>query len=73
METLVKRNDLGHNVRWSDTKYRDIADGNTIPKKILLSPTVRSDTKYRDIADGNESAAALPCPAPGRWKPSTAL
>ena len=37
----------------SDTKYRDIADGNIhLP---LYSPQVfqPSDTKYRDIADGN--------------------
>ena len=38
----------------SDTKYRDIADGNhkkPTKGRVYHSP---SDTKYRDIADGNE-------------------
>ena len=37
----------------SDTKYRDIADGNhkkPTKGRVYHSP---SDTKYRDIADGN--------------------
>ena len=42
------------NVSGSDTKYRDIADGNhkkPTKGRVYHSP---SDTKYRDIADGNE-------------------
>ena len=37
----------------SDTKYRDIADGNKASKKAPRMVLKSSDTKYRDIADGN--------------------
>ena len=37
----------------SDTKYRDIADGNVWSSSISIYRTCSSDTKYRDIADGN--------------------
>ena len=37
----------------SDTKYRDIADGNVCQPSVHSVPTAESDTKYRDIADGN--------------------
>ena len=36
----------------SDTKYRDIADGND-PDGDIPRALCWSDTKYRDIADGN--------------------
>ena len=44
---------LGDTPIWrSDTKYRDIADGNCLHE--CCARVVRqSDTKYRDIADGN--------------------
>ena len=38
----------------SDTKYRDIADGNSLKTNRTGSSANRSDTKYRDIADGNK-------------------
>ena len=37
----------------SDTKYRDIADGNGKARSAKPHPIEESDTKYRDIADGN--------------------
>ena len=38
----------------SDTKYRDIADGNLLVRVIVrMWTSMSSDTKYRDIADGN--------------------
>ena len=37
----------------SDTKYRDIADGNEMAFCPLSKTSPMSDTKYRDIADGN--------------------
>ena len=37
----------------SDTKYRDIADGNNNVHPVRLKFNYMSDTKYRDIADGN--------------------
>ena len=39
--------------RLSDTKYRDIADGNGRPDAAQSASVNSSDTKYRDIADGN--------------------
>ena len=44
----------------SDTKYRDIADGNESAITEFQSSQERSDTKYRDIADGNFSTAMIP-------------
>mgnify|MGYP000963630372 CR=1 FL=1 len=45
---------LGDTPIWrSDTKYRDIADGNFVARGCDLLAIVVSDTKYRDIADGN--------------------
>ena len=41
----------------SDTKYRDIADGNPQQPWGIATPSVLSDTKYRDIADGNTVVA----------------
>ena len=37
----------------SDTKYRDIADGNRAKSPQVKKTINGSDTKYRDIADGN--------------------
>ena len=37
----------------SDTKYRDIADGNKASDSGHRQRLAESDTKYRDIADGN--------------------
>ena len=37
----------------SDTKYRDIADGNWALQPAQFYSRAASDTKYRDIADGN--------------------
>ena len=37
----------------SDTKYRDIADGNFSNAAGFSELQMKSDTKYRDIADGN--------------------
>ena len=53
METITSYL-LFRGVAQSDTKYRDIADGNYF--RAFLSPLTirRSDTKYRDIADGND-------------------
>ena len=42
----------------SDTKYRDIADGNCRRKLLRYLPLL-SDTKYRDIADGNSQGISL--------------
>ena len=39
----------------SDTKYRDIADGNITRSRTESIAHFTSDTKYRDIADGNEA------------------
>ena len=39
----------------SDTKYRDIADGNILTLDDIVEGVRKSDTKYRDIADGNKS------------------
>ena len=39
----------------SDTKYRDIADGNKKTVAGILPWVEKSDTKYRDIADGNDA------------------
>ena len=50
----------------SDTKYRDIADGNAylyLDGEVVLE----SDTKYRDIADGN---IHLPLYSPQVFQPS---
>ena len=41
------------NQNGSDTKYRDIADGNLNSLAHAAMLIARSDTKYRDIADGN--------------------
>ena len=46
----------------SDTKYRDIADGNCSDGRVL-SRVAQSDTKYRDIADGNLHDDVLGCVA----------
>ena len=42
----------------SDTKYRDIADGNFQEDVIDTFLKRESDTKYRDIADGNNGNVA---------------
>ena len=47
--------DLPPRIFLSDTKYRDIADGNIIALMIMIPLRNMSDTKYRDIADGNPS------------------
>ena len=39
---------------WSDTKYRDIADGNPVPQLKEKSQHVTLKTKYRDIAATNQ-------------------
>ena len=44
----------------SDTKYRDIADGNLKPGLIAHDRCGGSDTKYRDIADGNSTVRTEP-------------
>ena len=36
-----------------ETKYRDIADGNSRAKNTGLTGREMLETKYRDIADGN--------------------
>ena len=43
----------------SDTKYRDIADGNVPIWTTSIKWSFKSDTKYRDIADGNVQACPL--------------
>ena len=40
-------------INGSDTKYRDIADGNVIPNT-QDGAWAKLETKYRDIADGNQ-------------------
>ena len=53
METKLDENNgklISHS---SDTKYRDIADGNPPSAVPRVHHRVKSDTKYRDIADGN--------------------
>ncbi len=58
---------------WSDTKYRDIADGNQDGRDKLPIKSRRSDTKYRDIADGNTpSGPGVGCGGAGQI-PSTAI
>ena len=44
------------NAGWntSDTKYRDIADGNPVPQLKEKSQHVTLKTKYRDIAATNQ-------------------
>ena len=44
----------------SDTKYRDIADGNRVHLDADGLFDNLSDTKYRDIADGNGLAPCMP-------------
>ena len=57
---------------WLETKYRDIADGNTeLRLKLFVCLTVL-ETKYRDIADGNHSDGLCGFLL-SRWKPSTAI
>ena len=36
-----------------ETKYRDIADGNTCGHLVGVQLEIALETKYRDIADGN--------------------
>ena len=43
----------------SDTKYRDIADGNSSGVMLPETTFASSDTKYRDIADGNIKAHSM--------------
>ena len=43
----------------SDTKYRDIADGNICTGSVSPGAPMTSDTKYRDIADGNVGCVAI--------------
>ena len=38
----------------SDTKYRVIADGNSMSMEWIVPDAEASDTKYRVIADGNK-------------------
>ena len=38
-----------------ETKYRDIADGNSPAHSKTAVNTISLETKYRDIADGNKS------------------
>ena len=42
-----------------ETKYRDIADGNSTAVVGTGSKTTGLETKYRDIADGNRSYLPL--------------
>ena len=43
----------------SDTKYRDIADGNRKESPAGIDIFRLSDTKYRDIADGNPGGGPI--------------
>ena len=56
----------------SDTKYRDIADGNEC-SAIQHTKHGKLETKYRDIADGNRSKQTYSLPVLSGWKPSTAI
>ena len=47
----------------SDTKYRDIADGNPVARSKTAKALVPLETKYRDIADGNLHDDVLGCVA----------
>ena len=50
-------------INGSDTKYRDIADGNYLTMLSANFFATSSDTKYRDIADGN----VIPNTQDGAW------
>ena len=52
METVTMRR-VAILINMSDTKYRDIADGNFTAEGHPPIVVDVSDTKYRDIADGN--------------------
>ena len=56
----------------SDTKYRDIADGNRRHPMSYNRLSTVSDTKYRDIADGNAVRLADEVKAASQI-PSTAI
>ena len=54
MET-VRNHTVVFDLLWpSDTKYRDIADGNPVPQLKEKSQHVTLKTKYRDIAATNQ-------------------
>ena len=53
METITSYL-LFRGVAQSDTKYRDIADGNPVPQLKEKSQHVTLKTKYRDIAATNQ-------------------
>ena len=57
METYVSLSSRARLSLKSDTKYRDIADGNVSTRTITL-PKDPLETKYRDIADGNACGKA---------------
>ena len=61
-------------VTWGmlETKYRDIADGNS-PHTHSVALPPRLETKYRDIADGNGVRHYLFNDKEIRWKPSNAV
>ena len=59
METPFVLLDLAEPV-WSETKYRDIADGNRIYVNHFKLSGAWSETKYRDIADGNQTPLSAP-------------
>ena len=56
-----------------ETKYRDIADGNTKDLGGTMAVNDTLETKYRDIADGNPGKFANVMGKNKRWKPSTAI
>ena len=57
----------------SDTKYRDIADGNLVVGAVRGVLPGMSDTKYRDIADGNRLIKSAAPPRSASQIPSTAI
>mgnify|MGYP007005206616 CR=1 FL=1 len=56
-----------------ETKYRDIADGNTSGDGVNKLSSSLLETKYRDIADGNATVVVAGGSAGAGWKPSTAI
>ena len=60
-------------INMSDTKYRDIADGNFTAEGHPPIVVDVSDTKYRDIADGNGWEVVTPALSAQGQIPSTAI